>query len=173
MPAALHEPFADLGRELKALAADALALAAERTVEVLKTKVYDLYNGDTSALQRQLEKARKRDENNRRKRELVEVRAAELKRYSEGLEAEVARRTEAIKTILDHVTFGFLVVDRALVVQPECTKSCGRLFDASRIEVHHHVTGIRVDGSMHTADVIDTFTVVYGHVTRMEARDAS
>jgi two-component system chemotaxis sensor kinase CheA len=110
------------------------AVAAERTVEVLKTKVHDLYNGGTSALQRQLEKAQRREENNRRKRELVEMRAAELKRYSEGLEAEVARRTEAIKTILDNVTFGFLVVDRALVVQPECTKSCHRLFDAPRVE---------------------------------------
>ena len=87
---------------------------------MLKKKVYDLYNGGTSTLHRQLEKARKRDENNRRKRELVEVRAAELKRYSEVLENEVARRTEAIKTILDNVTFGFLVVNRELTVQPEC-----------------------------------------------------
>jgi len=110
------------------------AAAAERTVDVLKAKVHDLYNGGTSALHRQLEKARKRDENNRRKRELVEMRAAELKRYSEVLEAEVARRTEAIKTILDNVTFGFLVIDRALVVQPECTRSCHRLFEAARVE---------------------------------------
>ena len=85
-------------------------------------------------MHRQLEKARRRDENNRRKRELVEVRAAELKRYSETLEAEVARRTEAIKTILDNVTFGFLVINRELTVQPECTKSCHRLFGTAKVE---------------------------------------
>jgi two-component system chemotaxis sensor kinase CheA len=111
------------------------AEAAERTVEVLKKKVHELYNGGSqSALHRQLEKSRQREENNRRKRELIEVRAAELKRYSETLEAEVARRTEAIKTILDNVTFGFLVVNRELVVQPECTKSCHWLFASSRVE---------------------------------------
>jgi two-component system, chemotaxis family, sensor kinase CheA len=32
------------------------------------------------------------------------------------------------------VTFGFLVVNRELVVQPECTRSCYRLFDASAVE---------------------------------------
>ena len=111
------------------------AEAAERTVEVLKKKVYELYNGGgQSALHKQLEKSRRREENNRRKRELIEVRAAELKRYSETLEAEVARRTEAIKTILDNVTFGFLVINRDMVVQPECTKTCYQLFGASKVE---------------------------------------
>ena len=110
------------------------ALAAERTVAVLKRKVLDLYNGGTSALHRQLEKAHRREEENRRKRELVEVRADELKRYSETLEDEVARRTEAIKTILDNVTFGFLVINRELTVQPECTQSCLALFDAPKVE---------------------------------------
>jgi two-component system chemotaxis sensor kinase CheA len=114
------------------------AEAAERTVEVLKKKVLELYNGGSqTALHRQLEKARKREENNRRKRELVEVRAAELKKYSETLETEVARRTEAIKTILDNVTFGFLVVNRELMVQAECTKSCYRLFETSKVEGVH------------------------------------
>jgi two-component system chemotaxis sensor kinase CheA len=123
----------DIGTERDA--ARLRADAAERTVEVLKKKVYELYNGGSqSALHRQLERARRRDENNRRKRELVEVRAAELKRYNEALEAEVARRTEAIKTILDNVTFGFLVVNRELVVQPECTNSCYRLFGTSKVE---------------------------------------
>src|SRR4051812_48071155 len=92
------------------------AEAAERTVEVLKRKVLDLYNGRGSSLQRQLESARRREEENRRKRAIFEVRANELKRYSETLEAEVARRTEAIQVILDNVTFGFLVVNRELVV---------------------------------------------------------
>ena len=51
-----------------------------------RRKVFELYNGGSQVgvMHRQLEKARRRDENNRRKRELVEVRAAELpKRYSE------------------------------------------------------------------------------------------
>ncbi len=108
--------------------------AAERTVEVLKRKVHDLYNGGTSALHRQLEKARAREENNRRKRELVEVRANELKRYSESLEVEVAHRTLALKAILDNVTFGFMVVSRELTVQPGCTRSCLALFDATQVE---------------------------------------
>lgn len=113
----------------------AKALATQRTIDVLKQKVFDLYNtGSNSVLHRQLDSARRREENTRQKRELVEVRAAELKRYSETLEAEVARRTEAVKTILDNVTFGFLVINRELIVQPECTKSCHRLFGAEKVE---------------------------------------
>lgn len=110
------------------------ALAAEKTVDVLKKKVVELYNGDTSAMHRQVEAAKRREADNKKKRELAEVRAAELSRYSQTLEAEVARRTEAIKTILDNVTFGFLVVNRDLVVQPETTRSCVTLFDEAAIE---------------------------------------
>jgi len=111
----------------------ARALAAERTVEVLKRKVVDLYSGRGSSLQKQLESARRREDDNRRKRELSELRATELKRYSETLEEEVRRRTLAMKTILDHVTFGFLVVARDLVVLPECTRSCHALFGAAAV----------------------------------------
>ncbi|MCC6645314.1 MAG: Hpt domain-containing protein [Polyangiaceae bacterium] len=110
------------------------AVAAEKTVEVLKRKVVELYNGDTSSMHRQVEAAKRREAENKKKRELAEVRAKELARYSETLEAEVARRTEAIKTILDNVTFGFLVVNRELVVQPETTRSCVALFDEREIE---------------------------------------
>jgi two-component system chemotaxis sensor kinase CheA len=110
------------------------AEAAEKTVEVLKRKVLELYNGERSAIQRQLDAARRREEDNRRKRELAEVRAGELARYNQTLEAEVARRTEAIKTILDNVTFGFLVVGRDLLVQPETTRSCVGLFGTSQVE---------------------------------------
>lgn len=108
--------------------------AAERTVEVLKKKVIELYNGGQSAIGRQLEAARRREEENRRKREVMEARAAELEKYSRTLEDEVARRTKAIKTIVDNVTFGFLVVGRDLVVQPECTRSCKRLFGVPTVE---------------------------------------
>jgi two-component system, chemotaxis family, sensor kinase CheA len=109
--------------------------AAEKTVSVLKKKVLELYNGGSqSALQRQLEKARHREEENRRKRELIEVRANELSRYNATLEAEVRRRTQAIKTILDNVTFGFLVIDRDLRVLPESTRSCTTLFERDAVE---------------------------------------
>ena len=110
------------------------ASAAEKTVEVLKKKVVELYNGDTSSMHRQVEAAKRREAENKKKRELAEVRATELAKYSQTLEAEVARRTEAIKTILDNVTFGFLVVNRELVVQPETTRSCVALFGESVIE---------------------------------------
>lgn len=109
--------------------------AADRTIAVLKKKVLDLYNGASgSALHKQVERAQRRDADNRRKRELSEVRANELQRHSEVLEREVARRTQAIKVILDHVTFGFLIVDRELVVQPEATRSCRALLGAGRVE---------------------------------------
>ncbi len=113
------------------------AAAAERTVAILKQKVFDLYNGKSSSIQKQLERAREREEKSRRKREVMEARAGELKRYSETLEIEVAKRTEAIKTILDNVTFGFLLVDRDLVVQDECTRSCVALFEAEQVAGRH------------------------------------
>ncbi len=105
------------------------ALAAEKTVEVLKRKVQSLYNeGAQTAIHRQLDRARRREEDNRRRRERIEVRAAELRKYSEHLEVEVARRTRAIQTILDNVTFGFLVIDHELKVQEGFTRSCAELF---------------------------------------------
>lgn len=110
------------------------ASAAEKTVEVLKKKVVELYNGDTSAMHRQVEAARRREAENKTKRELAEVLAAELAKYSQTLEAEVARRTRAMKSILDNVTFGFLIVDRELTVQPETTRSCVALFGTTEIE---------------------------------------
>lgn len=121
----------DLERDLSA--ALRRAEAAEKTVAVLKKKVIDLYNGGQSSIQKQLESARRREEDNRRKRELMELKAAELKRYSETLEVEVARRTDAIRTILNNVTFGFLVVNRDLVVQDEATRSCFLLFDTDGV----------------------------------------
>ena len=108
--------------------------AADRTIAVLKKKVFELYNGDKGAMGRALEAAKRRDGDNRKKREIAEVRAGELARYSQTLEAEVARRTDAIKMILDNVTFGFVVVDRALVVQPESTSSCVQLFETNTVE---------------------------------------
>lgn len=110
------------------------AVAAEKTNIILKAKVIDLYNhGAQSVIHKQLESAKRRDEQNRRRSELMEVRNNELKRYSETLEAEVAARTEAMKTVLDNVKFGFLVVDHLMVVQEEYTLMCEELFGAQRL----------------------------------------
>lgn len=105
------------------------ALAAERTVEILKRKVRDLYSGGAQTpIHRALQKAQHRDERNRRRREIAEVREAELRKYSQHLEREVERRTRAIQTILDNVTFGFLVIDRDLSIREGFTHSCTALF---------------------------------------------
>lgn len=106
------------------------ALAAEKTAQVLTHKVQSMYNegGGQSAIFRQLERAKKREEENHRRRERIEQRAQELKRYNEHLEVEVQRRTRAIQTIQDNVTFGFLVIDQDLQVQEGFTRSCSGLF---------------------------------------------
>lgn len=109
------------------------AIAAEKTVAVLKDKVRSLYNGDASAIQKQLERARYRQEENRQRQALMAVRHQELQKHSERLEGEVRERTRAIRTILDNVTFGFLVVDATLVVREGCTKSCAELFGTERV----------------------------------------
>lgn len=110
---------------------EARARAAERTVDVLKNKVFGLYNGDQSSIQKQLERARVREEENRRRRAVMEARADEMAKYTAGLEKEVAARTRELTIILDNVTFGFLVIDRDLVIQPGFTKSCGALLSKS------------------------------------------
>lgn len=107
-------------------------IAAEKTVEVLKTKVRSMYQGGSkTAVQRQLEKSRARDEKNRQRRAMMELRSAELERYSATLESEVAERTREIQVILDNVTFGFLLIDRDLKVRSGFTKSCEVLVGAA------------------------------------------
>ena len=49
------------------------------------------------------------------------------------LEQRVADRTQQIRTILDHVTFGFLVTDRSLTVHEGHTRSCQELFGSAQI----------------------------------------
>lgn len=110
------------------------ALAAEKTAGVLANKVKALYNGESvSSFQKQIEQAQKRQESARRKRELSELRALELKRYSESLEVTVAQRTRALTTILDNVTCGFLVVDQNLRVCEGYTRSCAELLGCEQI----------------------------------------
>jgi len=110
----------------------ARALAAERTVEVLKRKVVDLYNGGGSAIQHTLERARVREAESRQRRELVELRNAELVRYNARLEAEVAARTRDLQVILDNVVFGFLVVGPDAKIRG-FTRSCTELLDAESL----------------------------------------
>lgn len=105
------------------------ALAAEKTADVLKTKVRELYNGGAqTAIHRQLDALRKRAEESIRKRAVMEAKTDALRAHSERLEAEVAERTQALKTIFDHVTFGFVVIDAELRIAEGFTKSCEALF---------------------------------------------
>jgi two-component system, chemotaxis family, sensor kinase CheA len=117
-----------------AVAVEAELSAALRTVDVLKEKVRAMGDGSQSVIQKQLEAARRRGVESRQRREIVELRAAELSLYSERLEREVAQRTLAMRRILNNVTFGFLVVDSALLVQPESTDSCATLLGAATLE---------------------------------------
>jgi two-component system chemotaxis sensor kinase CheA len=109
------------------------ALAAERTVEVLKLKICALYAGDSSAIQRQVDRANKRQDALRQRRELSELRAMELARYNATLETEVRERTQAIRTILDHVTSGFLLIGPDLVVRSEYSASCHSILAAETV----------------------------------------
>lgn len=103
-------------------------MAAEGTVEILKRKVLQMYEGGPqTSLHRSLERAQAREERNNHRRELAELRAEELRRHSDQLEVEVARRTEAIQRILDNVTFGFLLVDGEGRILEGITRSCADL----------------------------------------------
>lgn len=105
----------------------ARARAAERTVEVLKRKVHDLYNGEGSIIQHGAERAKAREVEMRRRQEIAALRNVELARYSATLEREVAERTRDLQTILDNVVFGFLVVDRDGTIREGATRSSASL----------------------------------------------
>ncbi|MCR9159057.1 MAG: ATP-binding protein [Nannocystaceae bacterium] len=105
------------------------ALAAEKTSTMLKEKVISLYGGDgQSMISQQLERAKQREAENRRRREMMEIRQQELAKNAERLEGLVAERTRAIRTILDNVAFGFVLVGRDLQIAPGFTRSCSELF---------------------------------------------
>ncbi len=103
--------------------------AAQKTVAILKDRVRTLYDiGPQTAIHRQLERGRERDEAARQKRAIMAAKNEELQRYSAELEVTVAKRTAELRAILDNVTFGFVVVDQEGKVQPGFTKSCADLF---------------------------------------------
>lgn len=106
----------------------ARAEAAERTVRVLKDRVRALLNGGHGTIDRQLDRARAREEQSRQKRALMEMRTAELEKHNSRLEAVVAERTRALRDILDNVKSGFLVIGADLKVRGGYTRSCEQLF---------------------------------------------
>lgn len=120
------------------------ARAAEKTVAVLQAKVVELYNGGQSVVARQLERARAREEENRKRRAVIAAKAGELKKYSRTLELEVEARTRDLKVILDNVTFGFLVVDRELQIQDGYTASCRELTGRDPLEGLHLLDALGV-----------------------------
>jgi two-component system, chemotaxis family, sensor kinase CheA len=131
---ALDRPVALPANETSPETWEQRATAAEKTVRVLKKKVHALMSGaEKSIIEKQLIQVQKRSDAMAKRRELMELRAAELERYSAKLEGEVRERTRTIRTILDNVTFGFMLVDRALVVQPGYTQSCHQLVGESSI----------------------------------------
>lgn len=143
----------------------ARAIAAEKTVDVLKDKVWALYNGASrSPMQRQLERAEQRQERARRRRELTEIRAAELARYTATLEVTLEERTRDIRTILDHVASGFLLMGPDLVVRPGFTRSCHRLFESDVIAGKKLVDLLRLDGPKMREHVELAFAQIFDDV---------
>jgi two-component system, chemotaxis family, sensor kinase CheA len=134
--------------EREALGWECRAVAAEKTVEVLKEKVRALYAGDSvSTIQRQLDRSKRRQDEARRRRDLMEVRTAELARYSLSLEGEVKERTRDLRSILDNVTSGFLIVGPDLVVRPGYTNSCHALLASAEIAGCSLATLLRLEGT--------------------------
>lgn len=104
------------------------ALAAERTAAVLKQRLRGLDAGTERTLfQRQLESAQRRAAEVERRRALSEVRSEELARHKSRLEGEVAARTAEIRTILDHVSAGLLLLDGQGQVLPGWSRQCATL----------------------------------------------
>lgn len=123
------------------------AVAAERTVEVLKARVHALYNGESSStIEKQLERAQRRQEDARRRRAVIEARNAELAKHSAMLEEQVKDRTRDIRTILDNVTSGFLVIGPDLLVRPGYSRSCHELFAVDAVAGVPLHTLLRLDG---------------------------
>ncbi|NOU29277.1 MAG: hypothetical protein HOO96_15355 [Polyangiaceae bacterium] len=97
-------------------------------------KVRGLYAGtEKTTIQRQLEQAQRRSEAVERRRELADVRNAELKHHADRLEREVADRTRDVRTILDNVSFGFLLVGADSRVVGDYSKSCHALLASTEL----------------------------------------
>lgn len=127
---------ADLVATVDALRAR--AEAAEKTVAVLKTRLATIDAGiercpirvQLAALER---RARASDWRRasaaalRKSEDQKEVERAMYQEFMEELEREVSARTEDIRSILDNVAAGLLLVGRDHLVQPGWSKSCSGL----------------------------------------------
>ncbi len=121
----MSEEYDQLRRELG---------AARTTIEVLKAKVEDLYNGAESLIGRQLAAARTREAAVRQRKAVAEARAAEAEHNAANLEAEVAKRAAAAKNILNHVTFGFLCIGPDQRVKNGYSVACETLLGTGNVE---------------------------------------
>lgn len=120
--------------------------AAERTVAVLKDTVRRLYDeGAHTGIAHQLARAQERQQALEQRRLLTEVRQEELERYSQNLEAEVRSRTADLRAIHDHLTSGFLLIDRSLTVLPGYTRCCHELLATDGIEGVGIIDLLRID----------------------------
>ena len=64
----------------------------------------------------------------------LESKNAEMREVNARLEIRVQERTSTIKTILDNVRSGFLLVSPALVVEPGFSRSCVELLETEHID---------------------------------------
>jgi two-component system chemotaxis sensor kinase CheA len=116
--------------------------AANKTIETLKQKVVAFYEGTyVTQFQKRLDNLRIREEESRRKRDLIEIKNNELQKYNDRLEGEVKQRTRAIKTIVDNVRSGILLVNSELIVQEGSTASCKELFQNEFVD-HQQLTDL-------------------------------
>lgn len=112
------------------------AIAAEKTVEILADKVTGLLNGSQNLVQKQLERAKLREEKNLRRQAVMETRNEALERHSMRLENQISQRTSELRAILDNVTFGFLLINQDFRIMTGFTRSCYKLLGTRKIAGH-------------------------------------
>jgi len=123
------------------------ARAAEKTAAVLKQRLHAIDSGEErSVIKAQLESMQRRAIEIERRRALGELRTQELQRYSATLESEVAARTRQVRTILDHVTAGLLLLGRDLHVEPGASAHCATLLGGSDVVGARFADCLRLTG---------------------------
>lgn len=140
--------FAELYNEVERTLAGAIGAASAHGV--LKEQWGTIDRKDARALAREYarmmarmklspKEIRQRIDYQAERESLLNDQFQELKKYSDGLEDKVRERTREIQTILDNVTFGFLVVGHDLAIREGFTQSCHELFGG------HVEAGARLD----------------------------
>jgi Na+/proline symporter/HPt (histidine-containing phosphotransfer) domain-containing protein len=69
--------------------------------------------------------------------ELAKERERLLERELDERDDQLVARTNELQTVLDNVTYGLLAIDRSLIVQPGCSKSCHQLLDSESVVGRH------------------------------------